>query len=131
MRIYPGTRLEKECRRKGIIKADFSWIKSARKFGNYLVFEPGDVPVLFQKNLGSLKLMIILFILFRKKLLCTKRFLFRMLLENIVQIIENVKMTCNYTRQRMERKMGMDLNDNAWNGTTYNSSNSDMPGLIK
>ena len=131
MRIYPGTRLEKECRRKGIIKADFSWIKSARKFGNYLVFEPGDVPVLFQKNLGSLKLMIILFILFRKKLLCTKRFLFRMLLENISQIIGNVRLTCNYTRQRMERKMGMDLNDNAWDGTSYNCSNSDMPGLIK
>jgi hypothetical protein len=54
-----------------------------------------------------------------------------MLLENISQIIGNVRLTCNYTRQRMERKMGMDLNDNAWDGTSYNCSNSDMPGLIK
>jgi len=108
MRIYPGTRLERECREKGMLGNRFSWVKSSRRLANLLVFEPGDIPVLFQRQLGPFRLLAVLGLLLCKRLVCTESFLARMLLENACGIVRQVRLHCIYTRHRIERMLGIE-----------------------
>lgn len=121
MRIYPSTRLEKECRERGIIKKSFFWTKTARKPGNFLIFEPGDIPVLFQKQLGPVRLMLILLILFSKRLICTERFLLKMTLENLTGILRALRLGLRHAGYCIERMMGRGLGDRVWEGTCYDT----------
>jgi radical SAM superfamily enzyme YgiQ (UPF0313 family) len=82
MRIYPGTRLEKNCRELGHIHPSFSWIKSAKSLKNFLVFEFGDVPILFQKDLRASHMVLILFKLLFMRTICSPQYLFQMLANN-------------------------------------------------
>lgn len=116
MRIYPGTRLEKECREKGILENGFSWVSSARNIKNLLLVEPSDIPLLFQKQLGPFKLLAVLGILFGKKLMCTERFLLRMVFENIAGIVVSFKLRITFIRHKIERVFGWGLNKKAWVG---------------
>ncbi len=120
MRIYPGTRLERECKEKGIMGKDFSWIKSTRKIGNLLLLEPGNIPILFQKQLGALKLMAILLILFCKRLICTERFLWRMFFDNLKSLKDTIRIEIKHTKHKIERIIGRGLKDRAWAGTACN-----------
>lgn len=103
MRIYPGTRLEKECREKHLLGKRFSWLRSCKRPANLLVFEPGDIPLLFQKQLGPLKLFTILLILLSRRLICTESFLFRMMIENGKNTGRFIKMQFTYSRHRLGR----------------------------
>jgi anaerobic magnesium-protoporphyrin IX monomethyl ester cyclase len=120
MRIYPGTRLEKECKEKGILKSRFSWIKNSRTIKNLLVLEPSDIPILFQKQLGPFKLFVILALLFHKKLICTEKFLLRMVFENALGILFSINLRIKYSIHKIERIMRLSLNKKAWVGTAYN-----------
>jgi hypothetical protein len=103
MRIYPGTRLEEECKKQGVLGKNFSWVKSSKKLSTLFVLEPSDTPLLFQKQLGPLKLSLVLIIFFWKRLICTKTFLLRMVFENIIGIVKSMKMRVVYTSHRMKR----------------------------
>lgn len=116
MRIYPGTRLEKECREKGILENGFSWVTSARNIRNLLLVEPGDIPLLFQKHLGPYKLLEILVMLIGKRHVYTERFLLRMILENSMGIAAAFQKNLLFLMYRLERVMGRNLKDRAWAG---------------
>jgi radical SAM superfamily enzyme YgiQ (UPF0313 family) len=103
MRIYPGTRLESECRKTGLQKKMVTWAKRAASWRNLLLFEPGDVPILFQPQLGPVRLFIILLFLFRKRLVCTERFLLKMSGVNIRGIARAAMMRIRFTRHRVGR----------------------------
>jgi anaerobic magnesium-protoporphyrin IX monomethyl ester cyclase len=118
MRIYPGTRLERECRQKGILGDRFSWLKNAQTIKNWWAFEPGDIPVLFQKQLGPFKLFAILALLFWKKLIGTPAFLKRMSIENALGAVRHLNMQFTYSRHKVERFLGLELCHDAWKGTT-------------
>jgi radical SAM superfamily enzyme YgiQ (UPF0313 family) len=100
LRIYPGTRLEREYTKK---EKEINWSKSVKRFKSLLIGEPGDVPVLFQKQLGSIKLSYVLMILLKNKLVCTEKFLFRMAIENVLSVVKMVKLNIRFTRHRIER----------------------------
>jgi radical SAM superfamily enzyme YgiQ (UPF0313 family) len=100
LRIYPGTRLEQEYI-KGTKEID--WSGSVKRFQNLLIGEPGDVPVLYQKQLGSLKLMYILIVLLKNKLVCTEKFLARMAIENALSAAKLITLHFRYMRHRIER----------------------------
>jgi anaerobic magnesium-protoporphyrin IX monomethyl ester cyclase len=120
MRIYPGTRMEKECREKGLLGNRFSWMKSAKKIQNLLLVEPSDVPLLFQKQLGPFRLSAILVILFGKRLMCTEKFLLRMVIENIIGTGGSLKLAGFYFIHKIERIMGRGLKQRAWAGIACN-----------
>ena len=110
MRIYPGTRLEKECRDKNLLGKQFSWVKKSKRFANLLVFEPGDVPLLFQKQLGPIRLFTVLIVLLSRRLVCTERFLVRMLIENGKGIGRYLRLQMIYLSHRLERLSGKPAN---------------------
>ncbi len=100
LRVYPGTRLEREYTKNG---KEINWSKSVKRFANLLIGEPGDVPVVFQKQLGPVTLSYVLMVLLKNRLVCTEKFLFRMAIENIVNVVKLVKLNLRYTRHRIER----------------------------
>jgi anaerobic magnesium-protoporphyrin IX monomethyl ester cyclase len=95
LRIYPGTRLEREYTKNA---KEIDWSKPVKRF-----VEPGDVPVLFQKQLGPVKLSYILLILLKNKLVCTEKFLARMAIENALSVVKVIALNIRYTRHRIER----------------------------
>ena len=109
MRIYPGTRLEKDSREKGLLDRHFSWMRTAKKPVNLLLFEPGDVPLLFQKQLGPFRLLAVLLILLSRRLICTERFLLKMVVENLFGIVWSLRLQFIYTRHRFERLRSGDI----------------------
>lgn len=107
MRIYPGTRLEREWRDCGLAPGNFSWGECRQWLKNLLILEPGDIPVLYQKQLGPFRLFAVLFILLFKRLVCTERFLLRMSFENSVGFVKFVKLQFRYTLHRVSRLLGI------------------------
>jgi hypothetical protein len=83
LRIYPGTRLEKEAREIGFLPSDFSWITSRPSVKNFLFLEFNNTFILFQKQLGALRLLWITLILFFSGLYSSREFMGRMLKENL------------------------------------------------
>jgi anaerobic magnesium-protoporphyrin IX monomethyl ester cyclase len=113
MRVYPGTRLERESREMDIFDSRFSWVKNARNLKNLLIFEPADIPILFQKQLGPFNLFAILALLFLKKFIGTPMYLRRMVRENALGAIRLIKLQFTYTKHKVERFLGLELNRNA------------------
>jgi hypothetical protein len=74
-----------------------------KRFKNLFIGEPGDVPVLFQKQLGPVKLLYVLLILLKNRLVCTEKFLARMAIENALNVVKMVTLNIRYTRHRIER----------------------------
>jgi anaerobic magnesium-protoporphyrin IX monomethyl ester cyclase len=103
MRVYPGTRLEKQISADGLRPKGFSWTRSAKSWKNLFVLEPSDVPVLFQKQLGPHHLALVLGCLFWKRLICTERFLLRMTGENILGVLRFFTRQATYTGHRFRR----------------------------
>jgi anaerobic magnesium-protoporphyrin IX monomethyl ester cyclase len=103
MRIYPGTRLEKTCRESGNISRNFLWVKSAINIKNLLIFEPGDMPILFQKGLGPGHMLLLIINLFFKKLIGTEMFLLKMTFENTGRFITHLYLHLQYTWHRTSR----------------------------
>jgi len=126
MRVYPGTRLEKTCKEAGVLKQTFSWMKKTRSLKNLCVLEPGDVPIVFQKQLGPLRLMVILGILFIKRLVCTETFLLRMIIENVKGVVRQTKQNATYTRHRWERLVGIGLGTRVYEGIVLASEDEKM-----
>jgi hypothetical protein len=83
LRIYPGTRLEKEARDAGWIPKDFSWVTSRPQLRNLLLFEPSNTLILFQKGLGPVRFLQIILILFFSGLYSSPEFMWRILRENL------------------------------------------------
>jgi anaerobic magnesium-protoporphyrin IX monomethyl ester cyclase len=103
MRIYPGTRLASGSKEAGILRRTFAWTRSAASWRNLLVFEPGDVPILFQKQLGPFRLLVLLLTLLSKRLICTEHFLMAMVLENMRGIIRRLVLQARFTGHRVRR----------------------------
>ncbi|MBN1575200.1 MAG: cobalamin-dependent protein [Chitinispirillaceae bacterium] len=131
LRIYPGTRLESECRENGVLREGFSWTESCRKASNLLVGEPSDIPLLFQKQLGPVKLMTVLAILFAKKFIGTEKFLARMMFENIGSVLISMKLAVKHSIHKAERRMGRSLKERAWAGTVYHHARDAGPSSIQ
>lgn len=83
LKIYPGTRLEKEARESGILPRDFSWVTSRPSAGNLLLLETSNTFILFQKGLGAARLAQIVLILLLSGLYSTPEFMVRMIRENL------------------------------------------------
>jgi len=83
LRIYPGTRLEKEAREIGFLPHNFSWITSRPSPKNFLFLEFNNTFILFQKQLGALRLLRIALILFFSGLYSSREFMGRMIAENL------------------------------------------------
>jgi anaerobic magnesium-protoporphyrin IX monomethyl ester cyclase len=109
MRIFPGTRLEKNALKTGALRRDFSWHKKVKSFKNLLVLEPGDIPVLFQKELDAHHLFIIIIRLFFKKSLCTPQFLFDMFIANVLSFFLFLYKQCKYTCHVINRNFFLQL----------------------
>jgi radical SAM superfamily enzyme YgiQ (UPF0313 family) len=107
MRVYPGTRLEKESRAAGLLGKKFSWTRCAKSLRNLLLFEPNDIPILFQKDLGPVRLFILIVYLLKRKLICTESFLWRMMIENVRGLLKLAGMQLTYTSHRMNRLRGV------------------------
>ncbi len=103
MRIYPGTRLEKTCRESGNISRNFSWVKSAINLKNLMIFEPGDLPILFQKGLGPGHMFLLIINLFFKRLIGTEMFLLKMTFENLSSLVGHGTLHLRYTWHRTLR----------------------------
>jgi len=103
MRIYPGTRLESESRKNNVLKHDLRWTSSHKSIKNLLLFEPGDIPLLFQKQLGPVKLSIVLVTLIWKRLVCTEQFIYNMAIENTAGFLKIVRLQLLYTSHRISR----------------------------
>jgi radical SAM superfamily enzyme YgiQ (UPF0313 family) len=83
LKVYPGTKLEKEARESGFLPPNFSWITSRPSLGNLLLLETSNTFILFQKGLGPLRLAQIVFILLVSGLYSTPEFMVRMIRENL------------------------------------------------
>jgi radical SAM superfamily enzyme YgiQ (UPF0313 family) len=103
MRVYPGTRLEKISRENALLNRSLNWTRSTKSIRNLFLFEPGDIPILFQKQLGPLRLLAVLLVLLWKRLICTEKFLLRMTIENAAGILKTMKMQGRYTFHRIRR----------------------------
>jgi radical SAM superfamily enzyme YgiQ (UPF0313 family) len=97
MRIYPGTRLEKTAFKNGSMPQNFSWHRKIKSFKNFMILEPGNIPVLFQKDLDAHHLLSIILKLFLKKSFCTPKFLLDMFLANLLSLINLIFKQCKYT----------------------------------
>jgi anaerobic magnesium-protoporphyrin IX monomethyl ester cyclase len=100
LRVYPGTRLEQEYTKNSNA---INWSKSVKCLSNLLIGEPGDIPVLFQNQLGPITLLYILIVLLKNRLVCTEKYLFRMAIENVLSIVKMITLNIHYTRHRIER----------------------------
>jgi len=82
MRIYPGTNLEIQARKRGLIAGDFSWAKFKAPLSNWLVLEPSDTMVLSQRQLGKVKLAMLICKLFLQGTVLSPAYIKKMILEN-------------------------------------------------
>ncbi len=83
LKIYPGTRLEKEARQNGFLPKDFSWVTSRPSWRNFLLLETSNTFILFQKKLGVLRLLQVVLILLFAGLYSSPEFMRRMIVENL------------------------------------------------
>jgi anaerobic magnesium-protoporphyrin IX monomethyl ester cyclase len=81
LRVYPGTRLEKETRETGLIAPNFSWVTSRASLRNLILLEPSNTVILFQKGLGPWRLLQIVLILLFSGLYSSREFMLRMIKE--------------------------------------------------
>ena len=103
MRVYPGTRLESDSRKKGLIPEDFSWARFSPPKKNLLVLEPGDILVLDQKHLPLLKLLLVLIKLFTQKTLLLRSFVLKMSVNNFITFLFRVGKEFLYTSHVIRR----------------------------
>ena len=90
LKVYPGTRLEKEAHDSGFLPPDFSWVTSRPSLKNLLLLETSNTFILFQKQLGALRLLQIVIILLFSGLYSSREFMWRMIKENIKNLSTNV-----------------------------------------
>jgi len=87
MRIYPGTRIEAQARKSGIISEGFSWAKYKPPFSNYLMFEFGDVMVLRQKGLTTIHFMTLILLLVVHRLIAPFSYYRKIMLYNLRKLL--------------------------------------------
>lgn len=85
-RIYPGTKVETDARKLGIIPENHSWAKFTPPFSNYLIFEFGNVMVLKQKGLGIAHLMFMIVLLIINGLVAPFSYYKKMILFNLKKL---------------------------------------------
>jgi len=83
LRVYPGTRLEQEVRQSGFLPATFNWTSSVRSIRNLLLGETHDTLILFQPQLGSIKLLALILLLLLKRIYSSPEFMVRIAGENL------------------------------------------------
>jgi len=81
LKVYPGTRLEKEARAAGWLPASFSWVTSRTSLKNLILFEPSNTVILFQKGLGPWRLLQVILILLFDGLYSSREYMVRMVKE--------------------------------------------------
>ncbi len=91
MRVYPGTNLEIQAKRRGLIPEDFSWAKYKAPLKNFLVLEPSDVMVLSQKQLPMHKLSMLILRLFAQGTVLSPHYIKKMIVENIKNMFKKFK----------------------------------------
>ncbi|MFA5817457.1 MAG: B12-binding domain-containing radical SAM protein [Bacteroidales bacterium] len=90
LKVYPGTRLEKEARKAGLISPDFSWVTSRPSLRNLILLEPSNTVILFQKGLGPLRLLQVALILLFSGLYSSREFMERMVKEFFKGLVRKV-----------------------------------------
>ena len=85
-RIYPGTRVETDARKLGLIKTRHSWAKYTPPFSNFLIFEFGNVMVLKQKGLGIIHYMTIILLLTINRLVAPFSYYRKMVVHNLKKV---------------------------------------------
>lgn len=87
LKIYPGTRLEKEAHESGFLPANFSWVTTRPSPLNLLLMETNNTFILFQKQLGAFRLFQIAVILLFSGLYSSKEFMWRLIKENLRHLL--------------------------------------------
>lgn len=103
MRIYPGTRLEKSCKALGLLPENFSWSKPAHSLKNIMTGEGGDIPIVYQKDLGWFHFFKILIKLLARRAVCTPEFLLFMVRTNFISLFSILIKQCIFTWHRCRR----------------------------
>ncbi|MCK5820615.1 MAG: cobalamin-dependent protein [Bacteroidales bacterium] len=87
MRIYPGTRIETDARKMGLIRDNFSWARYKAPFSNYLMFEFGDVMVLRQKGLTTIHFLMLIILLVFNRLIAPFSYYRKIVIYNLQKLL--------------------------------------------
>jgi radical SAM superfamily enzyme YgiQ (UPF0313 family) len=103
LRVYPGTALESRLKRIGYLHDGFSWAKFAAPLSNLMVMEPGDVLILRQKQLGILKLSVILLLLVSQRTMASGGYILKVLKNNLLYVVRFLELRVRYFHHTIAR----------------------------
>ena len=106
LKVYPGTRLEKQVKAKKLMADDFSWARYNPPLKNLMFLEPADVFILEQKQLSYLKLFWIGVQLHLQRTNLSPGFMAKMMWNNLKSIIDMLVCQVRYYRHNAARKLG-------------------------
>jgi len=90
MKLYPGTILEKQAAKLGLIPADLSWANYKPSIKNLLLLELGDTITIDQKQLSILKLLFVGILLNFYRVNLNPRQSFKYIIKVIQSTINNI-----------------------------------------
>ncbi|MFC1569045.1 B12-binding domain-containing radical SAM protein [bacterium] len=105
MKVYPGTPLEKQCQKAGIIPPDFSWATYCPPKLNYLLFLFDDMMFVIQKQLNHFHLFGIMVRLFFKGMLSSREYARKLVKLNIKKFLHILYIKLLFTSRRIHRKL--------------------------
>lgn len=103
MRIFPGTQVERRAKARGLMPADFSWVKYKPPLRNWVLMEAGDVFILEQPGLGILQLARIIPMLGAQRTIASGGYIFKMVLKNAVLLLMGLSARFRYMRHKLAR----------------------------
>lgn len=87
IRIYPGTKVEKDALEQNLLPDKFSWARYRPGLNNLLMLEPGDLLVLRQPGLGTPQFIRIILLLIYKGTLAPASFYWKLLWFNLKKLV--------------------------------------------
>lgn len=86
IRIYPGTKVESDALKSGLLPSNFSWAKYTPGIQNLLMLEFGDLLVLRQKGFSTIHFIRIILLLIFNGILAPASFYWKLLLFNLKKL---------------------------------------------
>jgi radical SAM superfamily enzyme YgiQ (UPF0313 family) len=103
VRVYPGTRLEKELHEKNYLAPNFSWAKFKPPLKNLLLLEPGDTLILEQKKLSLLLLSTLILKLCLQGTVLSRNYIRKTLWNNVTNIFTGIRVQIRNMLSRVQR----------------------------
>jgi len=103
MRVYPGTRLEKEMHKNNYLPPNFSWARFKPPLKNLLLLEPGDILILDQKKLSFFLLFTLIVRMCIQGTVLSGNYIRKTLWNNLASIFTGISVQVRYTRHRIKR----------------------------